>query len=265
MNQHLCEDVKSSLSFYLENSLSREDKQAITAHLESCNSCRLELEAYQRLAQGMAEFRKQTAQAEPPERLWKEARAAWDCHDARSRRRVQIRFATVGACLLLLFVGATWARLYQNPTFPTLEILRDFEQTQAEAQPEFVTADADRASRWLNTEIHADIPPIPLTLSGATLKGTGFVAGSNKKIGKLLYDTPNGKLVLYVAPAKTQFAKTSPVEWDGNTFFISNPTPKTTFVAWKYQQTGLGIVANMRQEEASRYALDARRLTREGL
>lgn len=265
MNQHLCEDVKNNLGFYLENSLSREEQQAITTHIETCDSCRLELEAYRRLAQGMEDLRKQTAQAEPPPRLWKEAKTAWDRHDTRNRRRVQIRFATAGVCLLLFLMGATWARLSQNPVFPTQEIVRDFDQSQKEATLEVATADADRASRWLRTEVHADIPPIPLTLSGATLKGTGFVAGSNKKIGKLLYETPNGKLILYIAPDKTQFANTNAVQWDGQTFFVSSPTPNTTFVAWKYQRIGLGMVANMSQEAASRYALDAHRLTTEGL
>ncbi len=263
MKTLLCEEVQNRLSFYVENSLSAVEKTEIEAHLQGCSACQIEAEAYQRLKSGMQALKQNQSFIEPPERVWKQARMAWNEQDARQTRWNRGRVAVV-ACLLLCLVGISWARRYNAQPFPLQAVLQDYERValaHGTPKPEMETSDADQASVWLKRQIGGDVPPIPLSLSGAKLIGAGSLSPEQPTIGRLFYQTPKGILILYVAPHRTTFNNTQTTKLDGRVFYVSHPKENMTLLAWEYNSVGLGMMAGMSQSDASPYALDARRLT----
>lgn len=264
MKTHLCDVVQDRLSFYVDNSLTEVERSEIEAHLNMCGDCRSDVEAYTRLRQGLATLRQQQQSLEPPQKIWRGAKAEWDAFDSRRLRSSRMRVALAGACLLLFAMGVSWARLFQANSFPVQVVLKDFEQFSADKPlptSQMETSDAGRASDWLKRQIGGDIPPVPLNLSGAKLVGAGVLSQENAPIGRLVYQTPKGVLVLYVAPHRTSFAGAKQTVIDGRNFYASQPTPNMTLLAWEYNAMGMGMMASMKLAEVSPYALDARRLT----
>lgn len=263
MKTLFCEEVQNRLSFYVEDSLTAPEREEVAAHLEACHACRAEVEAYHNLRRGMQALKAQQRDIEPPAHLWKQARRGWDERDARQTHWNRARVAVV-ATLLLCFMGISWARYLRRQPFPMQVIAQDYEQiTQAgsETKLQLVTSDAGRASTWLQSQIGGSIPPVPLSVSGAKLLGAGVLSGEQSGIGRLVYETPKGVLVLYVAPRRVDFANAKPTEIDGRAFYLAQPNPQTTLLAWEYNTVGMGMLAHLTPKETSPYALDARRLT----
>jgi anti-sigma factor RsiW len=258
-----CNDVRDNLAAFQDGQLEAETQAQVKAHLDSCVACQQEAIQQGVVKNHLQKLKERSSDAAPPAHIWTNAQHAWNEQDARSRRRLQMRFAMVGACLLLATFGIVWAWLAQPMDFPTAVVMRDFRallQNPSPA-PAFPSRDADQAAVYLRERLHIDLPPVRLTLSDAELLGADVLADTKPPIGRLLYQTKNGIAAVYVSPRSSRFVMIPSRKIAGRTFFVEDKPKDVGLYGWSSGLTGYGLVLPQPIEQSESLASDAQRAT----
>jgi anti-sigma factor RsiW len=255
-----CEDIQPKIAAYSYGELSQLECEEIALHLSECPPCQREAASYAHLRQGFKTLKATTHALAPSPKAWENAVRAWKQHDASRRRRLELRMALVGACILLLAFGVSWARLFTNVAFPTEEALNDFRALQNPLpEPEFPTEDPDRAAEWLRNALHTEVSPINLSLSQAQLLGADTLPRTKPTLGRLLYRNAQGVIAVYIAPNRMRFPSLTAQTYGGRNFFVKTPQKALSLFGWGEGTTGYSLIAPRSAPETAPLAADAQR------
>lgn len=255
-----CISIQDNLSAYQDGDVSPAERALMDAHLQTCQECRDAAQAQLIVPQQLRALRRVQAQAAPPPDLWSNAARRFKAHDTVNVRRTQLRFAMAGACALLVCFSWVWAGVATHHDFPTDAALNDFRQTRARhTKPEFATTDPDAAATWLRTHLHAEIPPLDLSLSHAHLIGADAITLSNQAAGRLLYQSDQGLLAVYIAPRGTDFSEgvQEKKTVDGHDFALADKAKDIGLYGWHKESVGYGLVLPQPLAKRTNFALDA--------
>ena len=245
-----CQQVEAELADFISGYADSEASAHVQEHLRVCQTCRQTVATQKAARQQLRLLAQKDAGTMPPAHLWKRASRSWDAQDKR-RRGGQLRWALVGACLLVFFMGNVWARLTADREFPVEAVMQDFERARLTLPTTaFVTSDADKAARWLRPRLHYDLPPINLSLSRADLLGADVIATPQGNVGRLLYHTPQGLAALYMLPGRTHFARALPLMIE-NQDFQTRSKNGITLYGWEADRAGYGLL-NLQPAGAAR-------------
>lgn len=237
-----CEKYEAMLAAISDGRTDKTMRAEIQAHLDICSRCRQRTYEQTAIRHQLRLLAQRDAALAPPVPLWERAAAAWDAQDKRWHRTLQMRWALAGSCMLTLLLSVVWARMAVNREFPIDAALRDFRAARAATPtPFFITGDADRAARWLRSRLNADLPPINLSLSRAELLGADVIVYPERRLGRLLYRTPQGLVGVYVVPGSTHFAQTVEQMVEDHDFQVKS-TKDAGFYGWEANGVGYGIV-----------------------
>jgi anti-sigma factor RsiW len=257
-----CDELRDNLAAYQDGELDTAEREQVQKHLASCEACRQEAQAQHVVKTQLRALKERTQDVGPPPHIWNNARDAWNHRDAAQRHRVQLRLALVAACILLLTFGIVWARRVQTFDFPTAIVLRDFRQIQQNPpKPAFASADADAAAAYLRVRLNADVPPIHLALSGAKLRGADVLSSTTPPLGRLLYETPQGLVAVYIAPRGSRLTGLAERPVGGRTLHVSDSDRDIGLFAWSQQMVGYGLALPQPVSSGEALARDAHRAT----
>lgn len=137
-----CKEMQEHLAAYVDKQIEDEARAKVQAHVEHCLACREEIEAQVTLKRQLQTLKRRETKAFPNPKIWANAAREWDRRDDVRRRRYQLRFAMMAACMLVFLFGAVWARLIAVHDFPVDAVLRDFRHARtADVTPAYATAD----------------------------------------------------------------------------------------------------------------------------
>lgn len=259
---HECDAVRDNLAAYQDGDLEPEMRAQIKAHLGGCAVCRQEARNQSLMRERLRALKRATADTPVPPHVWANATRAWNRQDSARRRRVELRFALVAACVLLLAFGIVWAGLTTTTDFPVAAALRDFRSVRpSPPRPQYATQDADRAARWLRVRLHATVPPLDLSLSRAMLLGADVVPNTTPPLGRLLYRSPRGLIALYIAPRGTNFRRLAARTLDGRDFLVEDSANDVGFYGWRSDMIGYGLALEQPIANGQSFALDAEHAT----
>ena len=237
-----CEKYEAMLAALSDGRIDKTTRAEMQAHLDSCSRCRQRTYEQTAIRHQLRLLAQRDANLAPPVPLWERASEAWDAQDKRRHRTLQIRWVLAGSCMLTLLLSVVWARLAGNHEFPIDVALRDFRAIHAGTPtPAFITGDADRAAIWLRGRLHADLPPINLSLSRAELLGADVIVHPERRLGRLLYRTPQGLIGVYVVPGSTHFAQTTEQMMEDHDFQVRT-TKDVGLYGWEANGVGYGLV-----------------------
>jgi|SRR5579871_465525 len=257
-----CKEVQEHLAAYVDRQIEDEARAMVQAHIEQCLACREEVEAQVALKRQLQTLKRRETKAFPNPKIWANASREWDRRDDARRRRYQLRFAMVAACMLLLLFGAVWAKLAAVTDFPVDAVLRDFRHARMIAvKPVNPTHDTDAAARYLSGKLGIDLPPLNLSLSRSELLGVDIIPTANTKCARLLYSTPHGLVGIYVAPSGTQFVDLKSSTVEGESFFMETKNKDIGLYGWTVGGVGYGLVASKPLDAVRSVVLDAERST----
>ncbi len=237
-----CKEVETHLADFVAEQGDAKTRGRVKAHLDVCASC-------SRLAREQAAMRHQLRllaardrKLMPPAPLWERASTAWNIRDAQQTRRSRLRWALAGSSMMVFLLSAVWANLAPAQEFPIEAVLSNFRSAQAHAViPSYRTDDPDKAARWLRDNLHAELPPVSLTLSHGELLGADVIAAPQQFVGRLLYRTPQGLAAVYLVPASTVFARTSELPIGNRTFHLRNSADVGMY-GWESNTVGFGLL-----------------------
>lgn len=257
-----CNDVRDNLAAFQDDQLEAEKRAQVEAHLAACAVCQREAHNQSVVKKQLQELKKRTSDAVPPPHLWNNARQAWDEQDARGRRRMQMRFALMGACLLLATFSIVWAWLAQPMDFPAAFVMRDFRSLQnSPATPAFASKDPDKAAAYLRERLNIEVPPVRLSLSDAELVGADVLTDTKPPVGRLLYQTKQGMAAVYIAPRSNKFVSLLSRQVGGRTYFVDDQAKDIGLYGWSNGLTGYGLVLTQPIAQNESLARDAQRAT----
>ena len=257
-----CKEVQEHLAAYVDNQIEDDARSLVQAHIEECHACREDIESQVALKRQLQVLKRRETKVFPAPHIWANAAREWDRRDGLRLRRYQVRFAFVAACLLLMLFGTVWARLTAVHDFPVEATLRDFRHARAHSiVPVYRTEDADVAARYLRERLHTNVPPINLALSRSKLLGADVMPVGSLICGRLLYQTPNGLVGLYIVPRGTLFNQLKSRELEGETFAVENTNNDIGLYGWRTGSVGYGLVTVKPLENARFIVLDAQRNT----
>ena len=257
-----CNTVRDELAAYQSGEGSAAERDAIRSHLQTCAACQREAAGQTQMRESLRSLKALTDNAAPPAHLWKNAAKAWDQRDARRRVRVQLRMAFAGACLLLFAFGAVWAHNTRETGFPVAAALQDFAQVeQGNTTPQFPSADADKAAQWLQNRLGVHVPSVNLEQAGAHLIGASVLSHATPATGRLLYQTNQGLMALYVTPGGTDFGKLSAITMNHYRFSEDLRDDKVGILGWDRSGVGYGLALQRPLERGKTTAAIACRAT----
>jgi anti-sigma factor RsiW len=269
-----CKEMLEHLAAYVDNQIEDEARATVQAHVEHCLACQEEIEAQKALKRQIKVLKRRETRAYPNPNIWANAVREWDHRDDVRRRRYQMRFAMMAACMLLFLFGAVWARLVAGHDFPVDAVMRDFQHARtAHVTPMYPTVDSDAAARYIKKELGVDLPPLNLVLSRSQLLGVDMIPTAHTKCARLLYRTPQGLVGIYIAPGSTQFTELKSRSIEGESFYIDNPGDNKNdkkidgrnkdvgLYGWTIGRVGYGLVAATPLDAVRNVVLDAERST----
>jgi hypothetical protein len=257
-----CKEVQEYLAAFVDNQIEDDERAMVQAHVAECPACREDVDGQILLKRQVKALKRRETKAFPAPRIWANASHEWDRRDGVRLRRYQVRFAFVGACMLLMLLGVVWARLTAVHDFPTETAERDFRYVREhKISPACRTADADAAARYLRDKLHTNLPPLNLGLSRAQLLGADIVPVGNLTCGRLLYETPYGLVGIYIVPDGTLFNHLAQGTLEGEAFAIESKSKDLGMYGWHVGKIGYGLVTVKPLDAVRFVVLDAERNT----
>lgn len=129
-----CKEIQDRLLDFLEENLEEAERQAIEAHINTCVSCKGELEAFRRI---IAEFETESDSIHPPDGFMINVRSAV-AKTQKSKQKLPKRWAMIGlvaTLFLTLFVGTAVAT---NNFENFIDWWKDFGNKQSEQMENYV-------------------------------------------------------------------------------------------------------------------------------
>jgi|SRR5579875_32067 len=241
-----CEEMHDLLAAYVDGELPEDLHEQVKKHLEACSFCREESKGFAEIRQQLRALRVHQRYIEPAPHVWREAQRVWRRRERLERARFAWRPALAFSMLLLAIFSFVWARLNSPDIFPVRAALQDFEQVEHQVvQPAFAQSNPDRAAVWLRDRLHANIPPINLSLSRGGLLGADVVSLDGVAAARLLYRTPHGLVGIYIVPRHGRFGSSlSPLALGRKRFYTLMPSKGPVLYAWSREGTGYALLVD---------------------
>lgn len=241
-----CGEMHDLLAAYVDGALPEDLHEQVKKHLEVCSSCYEESKGLAEIRQHLRALRVHQRHIEPAPHVWREAQRVWRRRERLERARFAWRPALAFSMLLLAIFSFVWARLNSPDIFPVRAVLQDFEQVERTVvQPAFAQPNPDRAAVWLRDRLHANVPPINLSLSRGELLGADVVSLDGVAAARLLYRTPHGLVGIYIVPHHGRFSSSlSTLALNRRRFYTMSPPKGPVLYAWSRDGTGYALLVD---------------------
>ena len=159
-----CEDIRARLTLYLDNELQGEDRNEVSAHVQSCEACRIALEDEQSFLKAIRDAR--PANVVAPE-VRKKVAASLETQQVRGRsvNLKRIGIAVAASLLVLLLPLIVWRVSHRNSStsvnqpspFALMAAETHLRRTRGQLPLELDSNNPDEISRWFSNKVNFSV------------------------------------------------------------------------------------------------------------